>query len=62
MFEKIKKVRCARGMTQEDLVEKSGVSRSTIINLENGKLTNTHTDTIVSIAVALGVSPSIFFE
>lgn len=37
MENKIKELRTSLGMTQEDLAEKSGVRRETIVFLEQGK-------------------------
>ncbi len=53
MVTKIKEVREKRGMTQEELSEKSGISRTTISDLENGKIKNTSASTMVSISKAL---------
>lgn len=62
MFRKIKDARRAKGLTQKELAERSGVSRVTINALETGKLTNTKTDTLRSIAKALGLTlDEIFF-
>jgi transcriptional regulator with XRE-family HTH domain len=59
---KIKEVRESRKMTQEELSEKSGVSRSTIWALENGSMRTTTTKTLLKIAIALGVTvDQIFF-
>lgn len=59
---KIKDVREQKGLTQEELALKSGVSRTTIVGLEKGTLKHTTTKTLLSIANALGVSVhSIFF-
>lgn len=59
---KIKEVREARKMTQEELSDKSGVSRGTISALENGTVRATTTKTLVKIAQALDVSVDrIFF-
>ena len=60
---KIKDVREARNMTQEDLAEKSGVSRGTISALESGTVRTTTTKTLVNLARALDVSvDQIFFD
>ena len=60
---KIKEVREARGLTQEELAENSGVSRGTISALENGAVRTTTTKTLVKLALALGVSvDQIFFS
>lgn len=50
-------------MTQEELAEKSGVSRGTISAMENGLSKETTTKTLVKLARALGTSvDSIFFS
>lgn len=59
---KIKEMRDAKGMTQEELSEKSGVSRVTISGLENGTERNTTSKTLVKIARALDCTvDQIFF-
>ena len=59
---KIKEVREARKMTQEELAEKSGASRGTISALENGSVRTTTTKTLFKLAKALGTSvDQIFF-
>ena len=55
-MEKLKQLRAERGMTQEELAEKSGVSRVTISMLEAGKQRVTKSTTLVSLADALNVS------
>lgn len=52
----LKQLREERGLTQEELAEKSGVSRVTISMLEVGKQKVTKSTTLVSLADALGVS------
>lgn len=59
---KIKEFRELRNITQEELAEKSGVSRGTISALENGTDRATSTKTLVKIATALGTTvDQIFF-
>lgn len=59
---RIKEVREQKNMTQEELAEKSGVSRGTISALENGSARNTGSKTLLKIAAALEVSlENIFF-
>lgn len=59
---KIKEVREKQGITQEELSNKSGVSRAIIASLENDDSTSTTTKTLSKIAQALGVPVSqIFF-
>ena len=53
---KIKEIRESLDMTQEELAEKSGISRVTISGLENGTERNTMSKTLIKIANALGVS------
>lgn len=63
MFQKIKDIRISKDMTQEELAEKSGISRTTIHGLETGKITNTNTDTLLKIAAALGITiDGLFFD
>ena len=57
----IRKLREQQGMTQEELANKSGVSRQTISALESGKSENVLTGTLASIAAALGTTVDYFF-
>ena len=54
--EKLRQYRKARGWKQEDLAERSGYSRSSIINWENGKRAPRTVD-IDKLAMVLGISP-----
>ena len=58
---KIKEARLEMNMTQEELAEKSGISRATISALENGKVEITTTDTLVKLAKALNRRVSDIF-
>lgn len=59
---KIKELREAMKMTQEELAEKSGVSRGTISALENGIDRTTTSKTLVKLAQALDTTiDRIFF-
>ena len=59
---KIKEYREAANMTQEELAEKSGISRGTISALENGTARNTTSKTLLQIAKALNATvEQIFF-
>ena len=59
---KIKEFREKIGMTQEELAEKSGVSRTTIWSLENGTEKNATTKTLLKLAHTLGTTvDNIFF-
>lgn len=50
MYNNVKKYREEKFMTQEDLAEKSGVSRTTISDLENLKELNLTKETMRKIA------------
>lgn len=58
----IKRIRKEKGISQEKLAEKSGVSRPTISNLENNPDAVTTTDTLQKIALALDVKVSDFLS
>lgn len=58
---KIKERREAMRMTQEELSEKSGVSRGTISALENGTDRNTTAKTLLNIARALNTTVDRLF-
>ena len=49
------------GITQEELAEKSGVSRVTISGLENGTERNTMSKTLIKLANALGTTVDQIF-
>lgn len=60
---KVKECREALGISQEELAEKSDVSRTIISGLETGSIKITTTGTLIKIAKALGKKVSdIFFE
>ena len=61
LFRKIKDARLYKGMTQEELSRRSGVSRATIISLENGKSINVKTETLRKIASALDMTMDVLF-
>lgn len=63
MKNKVKQYRELAGLTQEELSEKSDVSRNTISSLETGSNTNVTYDTMIKIARALNEKvAAIFFE
>lgn len=49
----LSEVRKDKGLTQEELAEKSGISRVTIANIERGTVTNLKISTMLSLANAL---------
>lgn len=55
---RIRVIRKKRGLSQFDLAEGSGVSRSYIADLERGMMNNPSLDVIQSLAAALHVSVS----
>lgn len=61
MGNKLRASREKKGMTQEMLAKKSGVSRATISALENGKATCVKTDTLTKLADAIGAKVSYLF-
>lgn len=64
MGNKLKDKRKSKGLTQEELAKKSGVSRGTILALESGKSgVVTKTSTLVKLASALDSTVAdIFFK
>jgi len=59
---RIKEKRLELGMSQEQLAEMSGVSRTIISGLESGKTTVTTTDTLLKLSKALNCRvKDIFF-
>ncbi|MDD6230725.1 MAG: helix-turn-helix domain-containing protein [Lactimicrobium massiliense] len=62
METRIKQAREELGMTQEQLSEKSGVSRITIISLESGNFKDVKATTMAKIAKTLGKSMDDLFS
>lgn len=58
---KIRELREARGLTQEELAAKSGISRATLWALESDDTKVTTTKTLMCIADALNVPPESLF-
>ena len=52
----LRQLREAKVLSQRELAEKSGVSPTTIINIETGKI-RPHPSTLRKLAEALGVAP-----
>ena len=60
---RLREIREERKMTQEELEEKSGVSRQTISAIENNRVKNVMGGTLLSLANALGTTiDNLFFE
>lgn len=51
MINKLKRIREEKNMTQDELAEKSGVSRTIISQIENNKVVNITKDTMERLAV-----------
>lgn len=62
MHQMIKSIRTDKGISQSELARRSGISRVTINNIENGKQEDMKVETIRKIANALEVDVSIFFD
>lgn len=58
---KIRERRKEKKMSQCELAEKSGVSRTVISGLESGAITTTTTDTLLKIARALDTNVADIF-
>ncbi len=58
MAERIKELRIAAGLTQEELGEKIGLQKSAIAKYENGRVENIKRSTIQAMADLFGVKPS----
>lgn len=52
----IKKIRTKKGLTQDDLVRKSGVKHTTLTKIESNVVTKPTVQTVAKIAKALGVT------
>lgn len=57
---KLRSLRKLRALTVEDLSRLSGVSRSYITNIENGRKTEVSTKVLESLSAALGINPDYF--
>ena len=59
---RIKELREERGMTQQELAEKSGVSRTIVSKMENDEEPQTYTKTLLRLADALNVTVNDLFS
>ena len=62
MNNRLKEIREAKGMTQEMLESKSGISRQTISAIENGKSNNVMSGTLTALAEALETTIDAIFS
>lgn len=58
---RVRELRQERGLSQEDLAERSGLHRTYVVNVENGHR-NVSLDTICQIAAGLSVLPQELFR
>lgn len=58
---RLKELRIERGISQEELAEKSGISRTTLSKIENDEEANVNTRTIAKLAEIFEVKPSDIF-
>lgn len=58
---RLKELRTERGISQEELVKLTGISRATISKIENNEEANVNTKTIAKLAEVFGVKPSEIF-
>ncbi len=49
-------------MTQDDLAQKSGISKGTICRLEKGMVEDSSVSVVLKVLDALDIKPSIFFS
>ncbi|MBM3257324.1 MAG: helix-turn-helix transcriptional regulator [Candidatus Liptonbacteria bacterium] len=60
--ENIKKVRNKLGLTQDDLVRKSGVKHTTLTKIESNVVVKPSVQTVAKIAKALGIPMEEFLK
>lgn len=53
----IRAAREAKGWTQDDLVERSGISRATLLRWESGNAQNPDAENVRRVFIALGINP-----
>lgn len=61
MDNRLREIREEKRITQEELAEKSGVSRTTISGIENKTIRSTTSKTLMAIAKALDVTVEKIF-
>lgn len=59
---KVKERRLKLGMSQRELIEKTGLSRAIVSVIENSGDTDIKLSTLISLATALRCSPASLFE
>lgn len=61
MTSMVRKLRVEKGMTQEELAERSGLSRLTVVLAERDGLGKAKAKTVVALADALGTDAGLLF-
>jgi len=61
VLKNLKTIREEAGITQQELANKAGLSRNTIVNFEKGRRLP-RVDDLKRIATALGVTPSVLMQ
>lgn len=61
MASMVRKLRVEKGMTQEELAERSGLSRLTVVLAERDGLGKAKAKTVVALADALGTDAGLLF-
>ena len=61
-MQELKRYRIEAGLTQEQLADKSGVSRTTIANIERGSQSFVKSSTIIKLADTLKVDPKVLLR
>jgi len=56
LLKNLAKIRKEKGLTQEALAQKAGISFHTLVKIEGGKIKNPRIDTVMKLAKALNVS------
>ena len=59
--QRVRKLRTAKGLTQESVVHQSGLAESYVSEIEAGKV-NATLETLNKIAEVLGLEPNAFFD
>ena len=62
IYDRIKEIREQSGITQSELASRTGINRSTITQIENGKYKDLSISKLINISNALNVTPSYLLE
>ena len=56
----LKYIRARRGLTQEEVAQRVGTSRSTIQRIEDGRTKNPNLKIVINMCLFLRISPTVF--